>query len=152
MPSGIDHTADHKALSILTKAMIAGILFFSAISLLIHFVKGAFIQDQNLSNTVFAILLLIAVVVIVGARLVYTKRINSLMETNQSGKEKLDLFRGITITHMALCEMPALISIILFICFGNFLLFLPVGMALVEMIKKFPTQQRIDSAVNSGTF
>jgi O-antigen/teichoic acid export membrane protein len=144
--------ADHKTLSVLAKALMTGIILFSIISLILHFIQGAFIQDKNLENIIFAILLVIAAVVILGARFVYTKRVNGLMETNQSSKEKLDIFRAITITHMALCEMPAILSIVMFICFGNFLLFLPVGMALIEMFKKFPTQHRIESAVNSGTF
>jgi len=152
MNTGTDHTADYKALSIITKALIGGILLFCGISVLIHFTQGAFIQDKNIENIIVAILLLIGVVVILGARMVYTRRVNKLMEANQSSKEKLDIFRAITITHMALCEVPAIISIVLFICFGNFLLLLPVGMALIEMIKKFPTQQKVESAVNSGTF
>lgn len=152
MNTGTDHTADYKALSILTKAIMGGVVFFSVIALLVHFFQGTFINDRNLENIIFACLLLIAAIVIIGARFVYTKRVNNLMETNQSSREKLDIFRAITITHMALCEMPAVLSIALFICFGNFLLFLPVAIALVEMFMKFPTQQRIESAVNSGTF
>lgn len=152
MNIGADHTADYKALSILTKALITGIILFSLVALVIHFVQGAFINDKSLENLLFAILLLIALVAIIGARFIYSKRVNSLMETNQSSKEKLDIFRAITITHMALCEMPAILSIAMFICFGNFLLFLPVAMVLAEMFMKFPTQHRIESAVNSGTF
>jgi nitrate/nitrite transporter NarK len=152
MNTGADHTGDYKVLSVITKAMIAGILLFTTVAIVIHFLQDASIQDKNLNNKVFAIVLLIAVVIILVARIVYTKRINILRETNQSNREKLDVFRVITITHMALCEVPAILSIILFICFGNFLLFLAVAIALIEMIKKFPTQQRIESAVNSGTF
>lgn len=152
MNTGADHTADYKALSILAKALVTGIILFSIVALIIHFVQGAFIDDRNLEKLIFTILLVIAAVVIIGARLIYIKRVNTLMETNQSGKEKLDIFRAITITHMALCQVPAVLSIAMFICFGNFLLFLPVVMALVEMFMKFPTQHRIESAVNSGTF
>lgn len=151
MNTGTDHTADYKALSVLTSALIGGIILFSLIAVVIHFVKGRFINDENSINTAFTILLLIAAFVIFGARWIYNKRVNALKETNQTSKEKLDLFRAITITHMALCEIPALLSIIAFLIFGSFLLFLPVAMALVEMILKFPTQQRAESAVNSGT-
>lgn len=152
MNTGVDHTADYKALSILAKALIAGIIMFSIISLLLYFMQGAFIEDKNLGNLIFTILTLIAAIMIIAARFIYSKRVKNLMATNQSSKEKLDIFRAITITHIALCEMPAMLSIILFICFGNFLLFLPVAMALVEMIKKFPSQHRIESAIFSGTF
>ncbi|MGZ3938208.1 MAG: hypothetical protein ACXVLT_05875 [Flavisolibacter sp.] len=152
MNTKTDHIADYKALSTVTKALMAGILLFLVISLVIHFAQGGFIEDKNLENIVFTVLLLISAGVIVGARIIYTRRVGTLMESNQSSREKLDIFRAITITHMALCEMPAMLSIAMFICFGNFLLLLPVAMALVEMFKKFPTQQRIESTVNSGTF
>lgn len=152
MNTQTDHTADYKALSIVTKALIGGVLFFSIISILIHFMQGAFIADKDLEKIFAGVVLIIAAIVILVTRFIYTRRVNNLMETNSSSKEKLDIFRAITITHMALCEMPAMLSIVVFICFGNFLFFLPVAMALVEMFKKFPTQQRIESAVNSGTF
>jgi hypothetical protein len=152
MVSQTDHTADYKALSIVTKALIGGVVFFSIVAIVIHFIQGAFIADKDLENIFFTIVLLIAAIIIIITRIVYRRRVNSLMETNSSSREKLDIFRAITITHMALCEMPAMFSIVVFICFGNFLFFLPVAMALVEMFKKFPTQQSIESAVNSGTF
>ncbi len=152
MNSGTDHTSDYKALAVLTKALIGGVLLFAAVSIIIHFAEGAFIEDKNLETTLFTALFLIAVIVILGARLVYSRRISNLMERNQSGKEKLDLFRAITITHMALCEFPAILSILLFLCFGNFLFFLPAAIGLIEMLLKFPTRQRMESIVNSGTF
>jgi len=152
MNTKTDHTADYKALSTVTKALIAGILFFLVISLVIHFVQGGFIEGKNLENIAFTTVLVISVLVIIGARVIYTRRVGNLMENNESSREKLDVFKAITITHMALCEMPAILSIAMFICFGNFFMLLPVAMALAEMVKKFPTQQTIDSAVNSGTF
>jgi hypothetical protein len=152
MDAQTDHTADYKALSFVTKALIGNVLFFSSISILIHLAQDAFITDKDLEKTFFAITLIIAAIVIVAARIIYARRVKSLTELNRSGKEKLYVFRAITITHMALYEMPAILSITVFICFGNFLLFLVVAMALVEMFKKFPTQQRMESAVNSGTF
>jgi hypothetical protein len=152
MSTSTDHTADYKALSILTWALMLGIVLFSVVSIVIHFMQGAFIKDDDLGDTLFVIILSIAIVAIVGARLIYNKRINSLKETNQTSKEKLDIFRAITITHMALCEMPALLSIICFLLLGNFLLLLPVVIALVEMFLKFPTQHKIESTINSGTF
>ena len=121
MVSQTDHTADYKALSIVTKALIGGVVFFSIVAIVIHFIQGAFIADKDLENIFFTIVLLIAAIIIIITRIVYRRRVNSLMETNSSSREKLDIFRAITITHMALCEMPAMLSIVVFICFGNFL-------------------------------
>lgn len=147
-----DHSADQKALSILTMALIIGVLLFCLISIVLHYYGGISdsIRDEN--NTIFMILLVIAVVIISINRAIYTRRIQSLKEGNQSGREKLDIFRGITITHMALCEFTALISIIGFMLLGNFLFFFIVFMALAEMLMKFPTKQRMESVINSGTF
>ena len=57
MNTKADHTADYKALSTITKALMAGILMFLVIALVIHFLQGGFIEDRNLENIVFSILL-----------------------------------------------------------------------------------------------
>lgn len=147
-----DHTADYKALSILTKALIIGILLFCGISIALHYSGGIASNLQEYSKSVFTIALIATLVVIIATRAIYVKRVNVLKATNQSSKEKLDIFRSITITHMALCEFPALFSIICFMVFGNFLFFLAVAVSLAEMIIKFPTQHKIESVIYSGTF
>jgi hypothetical protein len=152
MNTGTDHTADYKALAVLTRALIFGIVIFSVVSVVLHFIQGTFVKDESLVNTVFLVIISIAIVAIIGARIIYTKRTNVLKESNQTSKEKLDIFRAITITHMALCEMPALLGIICFLILGSYLFLIPVLMALAEMILKFPTQTKIESTINSGTF
>jgi len=147
-----DHTADYKALSVLTTALIIGILIFCVVSVLLYYFGGISYNLQEYSQTAFLLVLLFAVIVIIATRFIYVKRVNVLKETNQTSKEKLDIFRSITITHMALCEFTALLSIICFMVFGNFLFFLVVVVALGEMILKFPTQHRIESVIHSGTF
>lgn len=147
-----DHTADYKALSLLTKALISGILIFSIISIGLHYFGGLSGKLDEYSQTAFRVVLVLAVVIITAMRMIYTKRTNVLKATNQSSKEKLDIFRSITITHMALCEFTALLSIICFMVFGNFLFFLVVAIALAEMILKFPSRQKTESVIHSGTF
>lgn len=152
MNTGTDHTGDYKTLAIITRALILGIILFSVVAIIIHFVQGAFINDESLVTTVFLVILAIAIVAILGARVIYNKRVDALKESNQTSKEKLDIFRAVTITHMALCEMPALLGIISFLILGSFLFLIPVLMGLVEMILKFPSQPKIESTINSGTF
>lgn len=147
-----DHAADYKALAILTRALIIGILLFCGVSIALYYFGGLSNHLQEYSQTVFFIALIFTLTVVMATRAIYVKRVNVLKETNQSSKEKLDIFRSITITHMALCEFPALLSIICFMVFGNFLFFLIVVIALGEMILKFPTQHRIESVIHSGTF
>lgn len=82
MNTQTDHTADYKALSIVTKALIGGVLFFSIISILIHFMQGAFIADKDLEKIFAGVVLIIAAIVILVTRFIYTRRVNNLMETN----------------------------------------------------------------------
>jgi hypothetical protein len=152
MGNGTDHTADYKALAVLTKALISGILLFSVLSIVLHYLGNISDKLKEDSQVAFSSVLILCIIVILITRAIYTKRINVLKETNQSNKAKLDIFRSITITHMALCEFPALLSIICFIIFGNFLFFIAVAIALAEMLLKFPTRERMESAINSGTF
>jgi hypothetical protein len=152
MNSSNDHSADYKALSILVKALMTGILLFSVLSIVLHFFGSVSDKLKDDSQIIFTIILILSVITIIATRMIYIKRINILKETNQSSKEKLDIFRSITITHMALCEFPALLSIISFVVFGNYLFFVVVFIALAEMLLKFPTRERIESAINSGTF
>jgi hypothetical protein len=152
MNTSNDHSADYKALSILVTALMVGILLFSGLSIVLHFLGTVSDKLRDDSQIVFTIIFVLSVITIIATRAIYSKRINVLKETNQSSKEKLDIFRSITITHMALCEFTALLSIICFIVFGNFLFFVTVFMALAEMFLKFPTRVRIESAINSGTF
>jgi 4-amino-4-deoxy-L-arabinose transferase-like glycosyltransferase len=147
-----DHTADYKSMAILTWTLIIGILLFCGVSIGLYYFGGISNNLQDYSQTVFLISLIATVVIIVATRAVYVRRVNVLKETNQSSKEKLEIFRSITITHMALCEFPALFSIISFMVFGNFMFFIVVAISLAEMIMKFPTQHKIESVIHSGTF
>jgi len=152
MNTQTDHTADYKALAILTGALIIGILLFCGISIGLYYFDGISNNLQEYSQTAFLIALIVTLIVVIATRAIYVKRVNVLKETNQSSKEKLDIFRSITITHMALCEFPALFSIICFMVFGNFLFFIVVAIALAEMVMKFPARHKIESVIHSGTF
>src|SRR5689334_4312042 len=134
MSNSTDHTADYKALAVLTRALISGLLLFSILSMVLHYLSRISDKLKDDSKIVFSSVLVLSIIVILITRAIYSKRINVLKETNQSSREKLDIFRSITITHMALCEFPALLSIICFIIFGNFLFFIPVCIALIEML------------------
>jgi hypothetical protein len=147
-----DHTADYKALRVLVTALMCGILLFSAISIVLYFFGGIGDRFRDSSETIFRIALGISVLVMIATRIIYSKRVEVLKAANQTSREKFDLYRSINITHMAICEFISLLGIICFIILGNFLLFLIVGMGLIEMLMKFPKQEKIESVIHSGTF
>lgn len=140
---------DYKALSILFIALMSSVCFFSFISIAIHFTVGVFIKDANMGSWFFLSGIFITSIVILGQRYRYEIRIRKLGEQAGTNKEKLTQFRSILITHIAVCELFAIIGIMCFILFGQWLFFLFVGMSLVEMAKKFPLRSKVDSILNS---
>ena len=144
--------ADYRALSILAIAMLAGILLFSVMGIAVHYITGSSLAGNKITNTFFVLALLLAAAAITAARSLYKKTVDTLKRSIETSKEKLEGFRAMTLTHMALCEIPALLSVICFMLFGNFLFFLVVLMALVEMISKFPFRKRVETVVNTSIF
>ena len=143
---------EYKALSVLTISMITGIVLFSIICLLVHYTRGSFVVDKGLAKTISVIDLLVVAVLIMAVRIIYRKRIDGLKEMDLVPGEKWESFRAVIITHLAICEIPALLSVICYLLFGEILFFLPVGAALVEMILKYPSRERVDGVINSGIF
>ena len=146
-----NYSEDCRALSVLVKAMIAGILFFCGIAVLAFYSGELSFRFRHHLNIAFSTGLVLSAAVIIGARLFHVKSIQALKDSSRTGKQKLQDFRGIAITHMALCEFVALAGVICFMVFGSFLFFIIIGMALAEMLGKFPTVEKIDAVVNSGT-
>ena len=141
---------EYRALSVLAIAMIMGILLFSMVAIVVHYSSGQFMKERNLMNLFLVIVILLGTIVIIAARIIYKKRVNNIKVSLGTNKEKMDSFRAMTVIHMALCEMPALLSIICFMLFGNFLFFLVVLMALAEMANKFPYKRSVDEIINPG--
>ena len=147
MNTPVKQENDYRALSVLAIAMIMGILSFSIVAIVVHYINGHFVEERKLMNLFLMIVLLLGTIVIIAARTIYKKRVLSIKEGQGTDKEKMDSFRAMTVTHMALCEMPALISIICFMVFGNFLFFLVVLIALAEMTNKFPFKRSVDKVI-----
>lgn len=146
-----DFSDDYKALGMLTKAMITGVVLFAGISILVHYVvrPGLYFQDDY--PTFLGINILAVAFLISAARFIYPRQVKKLKESNQTSREKLEKFRKILMTHLALCEFPALLAIIFFMVFGQFLFFLIVAMCVVEMAKKYPFSGKIDTIIQSNS-
>lgn len=147
-----DKTENLRIISIMTLSMIIGILLFLIVSVLVNYFNGPFIKDSGLGDTVFYILLAISILIVGGARLAYDKKILSLKSSPGSLTEKMNNFRAINITHMALCEMPAILSLISFMLFGGYLLLIPVFFSVAEMIVRYPSTGKMEEIANTASF
>lgn len=147
-----DKTENLRIISTMTLSMIIGIILFLIVTVVVNYYNGPFIKDSGLANTVFYILMAISFLIVIGARLAYNKKILSLKSTSGSLTEKMNNFRAISITHMALCELPAIISLICFMLFGGYLLLIPAFLSVAEMIVKYPTSGKMEEVANTASF
>jgi hypothetical protein len=126
-----------KYISVLVGVLIIGIIVFAGIALGIHYAANNFIDDKTFGDNAAVLTLVAGAVIIIISKGVYSKRMNNFDIASSQSEDEFKKYVAITITHLAVCEGLAICSIILFLLFGNFLFFLPVGMSIVEMFRIF---------------
>jgi hypothetical protein len=148
-----NYSGDCKAMAVLVKTMMAGVLIFCGISVLLYY-SGNTPSEKlaSYANLVLTICLVAGILALVVARYFYSRRMEALKDSGSTGKQKLERFRGLVITHVAICEMVALLGVVCFMTFGNFLFFILVALGLAEMMLKFPTLEKIDQVINSNAY
>lgn len=143
---------DARNMSLLTASMICGIMLFMAVSVVVNYTRGAFVPDREWMSILVYALSGLTILMVAGARITYDRKVASLKEAPLPSREKVNDFRAISITHMALCELPAIMSTICYMLFGSPYFLVPVAICVVEMILKFPSRQRLEEIANSGRF
>lgn len=134
--------ANLKATRILCIGLIAGIFLFAMISLLVNTFMGPFINGTKMYSSIFLwIVATISSICILVAITKYPKSIR-ISQNAISLNDKLNYYRAALIIYMALCEGPALFSIILFLLTGNLIAFAFTTIMLGMMLIKFPTIKR----------
>ena len=140
-----------KALTILSIAIMSGVVIFSGVSLLVHSSEGAFIATSSQTrNIIFGTMLFLAMIFIYLARFTFNKKVEGIRDSNTDLMQKLAAYRSATIFHHALCEVPATLGVVCFLLFGDYLFFIPVTMAILEMIRKFPGRANINERIGTA--
>jgi hypothetical protein len=146
---------DVKAVRVLFFALLAGQLAFALI--VTALVEAGFLASGN--NEVTTILLVAVIVLAITAvpasYVFFKKRIAAINPEDELGK-KLELYRAALILRMALCEMPALLSIIAYfvthshaflwiiiVLIGNFLFIYPSGEKIINQLQLNSSEQSV---------
>ncbi len=145
-------TDPYNTLSLITVSMISSIVIFAILALFYHFTEGPLLDDKNLKRIFFTMVLFASAVLITIGNMRYKKSVDALKYSSKKNNEKLDDFRSMHIIQMALYEMPALLAIVFFFLFGDFLYLIMAGLALIEMIRKFPQRKKIEELINFNMF
>ncbi len=133
-----------RGISILTIALITGVVVFFIIGVvltLIGFVETNALKE--ISTYIFIGLSFVAILVFIGYRNFFNKKINAIKNTAETTKEKLNLYRSALIKCLAAFEGIALFSVILFMLTGNYWFGGIVLLMLFAMLSNFPTRQRV---------
>jgi len=130
---------------ILCFALITGVIFFAFLSYLVNKFSGAFINEtKQYSNIFFWALGIVSFICILVATQKYPKNITKSKNAD-SLIDKLNQYRAALVIYMALCEGPALFSVVVYMLTGNLNSFgftiIMIGMMLV----KFPTSRKVNN-------
>ncbi|HEU4472388.1 MAG TPA: hypothetical protein VFR58_14950 [Flavisolibacter sp.] len=150
--NSVDQDRDSKQLPVLALALIGGVLIFCLGSILLHQETGNLLRDRKGEEGILLASLAAGTVMLTAAAGLYKSKITDLLSGPGTISEKLAVYRRILVMHLALCELVAILSVVGFLLYGNHVFFMMAGLALVEMIRKFPSGSRIKELTDSANF
>ena len=137
--------ANLRATRILCLALIIGASVFALIVVGLNQVRGPMLPAEGLqyNMTFFWAVTIVAVLCILRAILIYRKGIVAIKNSATPLNDKLNQYRGVLIQYMALCEGPALFSIIVFLLTGEYIVLGITGIMLAAMLLRLPQKKKI---------
>jgi hypothetical protein len=139
-------------LALFSSILIGGLVFLCGFALLVHYASGNFLADTTLSIPILVFMFIATFVVIWLSNNFYKKNIRIIQHSIHPLKNRMGSFSALTMIHIGYCEFPGIISAMGYLCFGNYLFFIPPAICIIEMIRKFPTRQKIDEMVCTSYF
>ncbi len=134
-----------RALRILTITLSTGLCIFLLLTVLANSWK-ILPPDKKIERAtpVFLLIaLLIAALCAIKARMMYSQKTREIKAGGHPLRVKLDLYRPVLVLYMALCEGPALFSVIIFFLTGKYEILGIAGIMLVLMLEKIPGTNKL---------
>ena len=141
------YKSDFIALSRLSLGLMATIVLFGVVVVLMT--RNEYLLKDHSSQKYFlagAVLATVATIFV--ARYIHRTRIEFIHVETENTRDRLGQLKAIIFLHHAVCNIPCILSIICFILFGNFVFLVLVAIVFAEMISKYPTEDRVNDAVN----
>lgn len=133
-----------KTTLILFLSIVIGIFLFMLAAVLIGQTRGPLMPELNKQYTVFITgLIAVSFVCLLSARYLLAKGITSAKNSLNPLNEKLNLHRATLIKYLVLCEVPVMLSIILFLLTGNFVFEIFAAVFIGFMLSVAPTKKRV---------
>jgi uncharacterized membrane protein len=135
-------TGNIKALKILHSALMMGVVMFGAIVFFLVYANHTS-PVTGLDKPLQVIALILCAAGIYFSNKLFKKQIETIRQSADSVKEKINQFRAACIMQWALLEGPALFTIIAFFLTGNYALFILSGIMICALYVAGPSKQRI---------
>ena len=133
-----------KGTMVLFSAIVIGIFIFMLAAVLIGQSRGALMPSLNKNHTAISIVMaVVALGALYLARLVYAKEVLAAKNSLNPLNEKLNKHRQALIKYLLICEMPVMLSIILYLLTANFIFEVYAGVFLGFMLTMAPTKKKV---------
>jgi hypothetical protein len=133
-----------KGTFILFLSIVIGIFLFMLAAILIGQTKGALMPAINKNYRLMVIITAaISIVCLFFARKLFTKDMEAAKDSLNPLNEKLNQHRQSLIKYLLICEMPVMLSIILYLLTANFVFQVYAGVFLGFMLTITPTKKKV---------
>jgi hypothetical protein len=142
-PSYTDPKTNLRATRIFFGAMIAGVTLFALVVIGLYKTGGLVPNLPGFDGIVRAIVATVAGICLLIAWTGYRKSSEAAKNLTGSLNDKLNNYRSFLTRYMALCDFPALFSIMAFFLTGDYLLLGVTGILVLAMLLVTPTKNRV---------
>ena len=133
-----------KGTFILFLSIVIGIFLFMLVAIIIGQTRGPLMPDLNKNYRLMVIITaVVSIVCLYFARALFTKDIEAAKNSINPLNEKLNLHRQSLIKYLLICEMPVMLSIILYLLSANFVFQVYAGVFLGFMLTMTPTKKKV---------
>ena len=124
-----------RGIRILVAALITGVFMFLFVAVLVNQINGALLENriEKFHRFIYPVMNLIALLALAIGHKIYQKRIRDIQESPATLQEKIGNYRSALVLYMAICEGMAILSVILFLLTGIYLLLIVAGGMLFVM-------------------
>lgn len=133
-----------KGTFILFLSIVIGIFLFMLVAIIVGQTKGPLMPDLNKNYRLTVIITAaVSIVCLYFARALFAKDIEAAKNSINPLNEKLNLHRQSLIKYLLICEMPVMLSIILYLLSANFVFQVYAGVFLGFMLTMTPTKKKV---------
>ena len=138
-----------KGTFILFLSIVIGIFLFMMVAIIIGQTRGPLMPDINKNYRLMVIITAaVSIVCLYFARVLFAKDIAAAKNSINPLNEKLNLHRQSLIKYLLICEMPVMLSIILYLLSANFVFQVYAGVFLGFMLTMTPTKKKVAEQLN----